>query len=87
MSRIEDYVQTLSPAERERFAGLIEECRAREAGIAASSARAQAALGGLDERQQEFAESVRALQRVTADLRDSMTRLFLVTVPPKGRVS
>lgn len=87
MSRIADYVATLSADERRRFAGLIEECRDRETRIAAGSARAEAALTELDRQERELGDSVRRLQQSSADLKDHITRLVLVAVPPRGRVS
>ena len=87
MSRIADYVKTLSPTERLKFADLIRECADREAQIASGAARARAALTGLQAREREFRDGVRELAAVSARLKESVTRLYLVTVPPQGRVS
>lgn len=87
MSRIADYVKTLTPAERARFADLIEECAAREAQIAATTCNAAVALAAFEAREREFWRGVRDLEEVSARLRDTVGRLYLATVPAKGRVS
>jgi hypothetical protein len=87
MGRISDYVKTLTPAEQERFADLIAECRAREATIAASAAHADAALARYEARQREFFRSVEELKALSENLKDTVGRLYLTAVPPKGRVS
>jgi hypothetical protein len=87
MGRVADYVKTLTPDERERFADLIEECRARETFVAASAARAEAALQRHEAQQREFWRGVEELKALAGDLKDSIGRLYLSAVPPKGRVS
>lgn len=87
MSRLTDYVTTLTPAERERFADLIEDCRRREAQIAAGARQADQALGTLAARERELQEGIRELGALSVRLRDTVSRLYLVMSPPQGRVS
>jgi hypothetical protein len=87
MGRVADYVNTLTPEERERFADLIDECREREAAIAGSAAKAEAALQRHRAEQREFWRGVEELKSLSGDLRDTIGRLYLSTVPAKGRVS
>jgi len=87
MGRIADFVETLTPEERERFAALIDECRAREAAIAASAAKAEAALWRHESQQREFWRGVEELKVLSSHLKDSIGRLYLSSVPAKGRVS
>lgn len=87
MSKIRRYVETLTSEERERFADLVEECTAREAAISVSALRAQAALGALQAREDEFWHGVRRLREQAERLRDTIARLYLLSVPPRGQVS
>lgn len=87
MSRIADYVKTLGPAERERFADLIDECYGREAAIADSSRTARAALLRLEAGERELRERIQELRRLSFTLRDNLTRLYLAAMPPQGRVN
>lgn len=87
MGRVADYVKTLTPAERERFADLIAECSDRERAIAESAEKADAALGRCETQRREFWRSVEELKALSGDLKDSIGRLYLSSVPPKGRVS
>ncbi len=87
MSRIARYAETLSPAERDRFADLLEECTAREAAIAENAVRAEEALQVLRAREDEFWQAVRVLAEQAARLRHSIGRLYLLTVPARGQVS
>lgn len=87
MSRIADYVKTLTPAERTRFAGLIDECVERESQISATASRAETALNSLEAREREFWQGVRDLEQVSARLGDTIGRLYLATVPARGRVN
>jgi hypothetical protein len=87
MGRVADYVKTLSAEERERFADLIEECSAREAAITAGARRAESALLRHEAQQREFWRGVEELKALSVNLKDSIGRLYLSAVPPKGRVS
>jgi|WetSurMetagenome_2_1015567.scaffolds.fasta_scaffold42557_3 hypothetical protein len=87
MGRITDYVKTLTPAEREQFADLIAECTAREAAIADNASKAELALARLADREREFHRGIEELKRLSGTLQDTIGRLYLVAVPPKGRVS
>jgi hypothetical protein len=87
MRRVADYVETLTPAEREQFADLITECTAREAAIAANASQTEAALARLAEREREFHRGIEELKRLSSTLQDTIGRLYLVSVPPKGSVS
>jgi predicted ATPase len=87
MGRVTDFVETLTAEERERFADLIDECRAREAAIAVSVAKAEAALQRHEAQQREFWRGVEELKALSSHLKDSIGRLYLSSVPAKGRVS
>jgi hypothetical protein len=80
MGRIADYVATLSPAERERFKDLIEECEQRETNIQRSAARAHSAVVQLDEQQRQLGAKVRELQEAGRHLMDTVSRLYLRSV-------
>jgi mitochondrial fission protein ELM1 len=86
MGRIADYVATLSPAEREQFKDLIEECAQRESAIQAGAARAEQALVQLAEQQQQLAATIRGLERAGQQLLASVSRVYLRTVPPPARM-
>jgi len=81
MGRISDYVETLSPAEREQFKDLIEECRQRELGIQQNAARAQSAVNQLNEQQRLLGLKIRELEQAGQHLLDTVSRLYLRTVP------
>jgi hypothetical protein len=87
MGRIADYVATLTPAERERFSDLIDESLARESTIAANAAAAEAAVERLAERQRQFLHSVDELRHLSGKLRDTVGRLYLLSVEAKGGVN
>jgi hypothetical protein len=87
MGRVADYASTLSPDERERFADLIAECTQREAAIAGSAARAQAAVERYAAERREFGQAIAELKALSIDLKESIGRLYLSSVPAKGRVS
>jgi hypothetical protein len=81
MGRIADYVETLSPAEREQFKDLIEECSVRERSIQANAARASSALSQLAEQQRLMCVKIRELEAAGQRLMESVSRLYLRTVP------
>jgi predicted nuclease with TOPRIM domain len=81
MGRIADYVDTLSPAEREQFRDLIEECQEREDRIQHSAARAQSAVNQLNEQQRLLCLKIRELEEAGRHLMDTVSRLYLRTVP------
>jgi hypothetical protein len=81
MGRIADYVETLSPAEREQFKDLIEECQLREQTIQASAARANSALIQLAEQQRTMCVKIREVEAAGQRLMDSVSRLYIRTVP------
>jgi hypothetical protein len=81
MGRIADYVATLSPAEREQFKDLIDECAAREADIHANAARAQAALLALVEQHTRLSGRIQELEAVGARLQQRVGELYLRAVP------
>jgi hypothetical protein len=81
MGRIADYANTLSPAEREQFRDLIEECRAREVRIQHTAARAQSAVNQLNEQQRLLCLKIRELEEAGQHLMETVSRLYLQTVP------
>ncbi len=81
MGRIADYVATLSPAEREPFRDLIEECTVREAGIRESALRADMALVRLAQEHQRLTAKIRDLEKAGQRLMDTVTRVYLETAP------
>jgi hypothetical protein len=81
MGRIADYVETLSPAEREQFKDLIEECRQREQSIQKGAARAQSAVNQLHEQQRLLCLKIRELEDAGEQLMETVSRLYLRTVP------
>jgi hypothetical protein len=86
MGRIADYVETLTPAEREQFRDLIEECTAREATIQGNALRADDALRQLAEQQERLNTKIRDLEDAGRRLKDTIGRLYLVTAPPPVRM-
>jgi hypothetical protein len=87
MSRIADYVKTLGPAERKRFAGEIEECTGREAAIAEHARQARASVQKYESGMRELRDRILELKRLSSHLRDNITLLYLAAAPPQGRVS
>jgi hypothetical protein len=85
MGRISDYVATLTPAEREQFKDLIEECQQREARIQQSAARAQAAVNQLNEQQRLLGVKIKELEQAGQHLMETVGRLYLRTVPAPGK--
>jgi hypothetical protein len=81
MGRISDYVATLSPAEREQFKDLIEECQAREAQICQGASRANSALARLNEQQRLLCLKIGELEQAGQHLMETVSRLYLRTVP------
>jgi hypothetical protein len=81
MGRIADYVATLSPAEREQFKDLIEECTMRESSIQANASKAQSAISQLAQQQQQMCLKIAELQEAGQKLLDTVSRLYLRTVP------
>jgi hypothetical protein len=81
MGRIADYVATLSPAERERFRDLIEECSEREASIQSNAARADAALVQLARQHDVLAAKIRDLEHAGQRLLERVSRIYMKTVP------
>jgi uncharacterized protein YdcH (DUF465 family) len=86
MGRIADYVATLTPAEREQFRDLIQECSLREVSIQASAARANAAVTRLAEEHERLAVKIRDLEQTGRRLMDSISRLYLKTVPAPSKM-
>ncbi len=86
MGQIADYVATLTPAEREQFKDLIEECSLREAAIVRSAEHAKVALGRLADDQQRLVLKIRDLERTGQRLMDSIGRLYLSTVPTPSKM-
>ncbi len=87
MSRIAEYVKTLTPDERERFADLIREHEAQERLIADSAAGAAASLRRVNSSRRELVQGVHELAEMTVRLRETIGRLYLLLVPAQGRVS
>jgi hypothetical protein len=81
MGRISDYVDTLSPSEREQFKDLIEECSLREATIHANAAKANSALVQLAEQQRMMCQKLRELEVAGQHLMNTVSRLYLRSVP------
>jgi hypothetical protein len=81
MGRIAEYVDTLSPAEREQFKDLIAECEEREVKIQQNAARAQMATRQLHEQQRLLCLKIRELEQAGQQLLDSVSRLYLRSVP------
>ena len=81
MGRIADYVETLTPAEREQFKDLIEECQQREVSIQKSAARAQTAVNQLHEQQRLLCLKIRELEQAGEHLMETVSRLYLRSVP------
>lgn len=86
MGRISDYVATLTPAEREQFKDLIEECSLREVSIQRSAARADRAVVQLAEQQRLLSVKIRELERAGQRLLDSVGRLYFSTLPTPARM-
>jgi hypothetical protein len=86
MGRISDYVATLSPAEREQFKDLIEECSLREVAIQRSGVRADRAVMQLAEQQRLLGLKIRELERAGQRLLDSVSRLYFSSVPAPTRM-
>jgi hypothetical protein len=82
MGLIADYVATLTPAEREQFKDLIEECARRETEIQSSALRSAAALTRLAEQHRRLAVGIRDLERAGQGLMDAVSRVYLKAVPP-----
>jgi hypothetical protein len=81
MGRISDYVATLTPAEREQFKDLIEECQQREGRIQQSAARAQSAVNQLNEQQRLLCGKIQELEQAGQHLMETVSRLYLRSVP------
>jgi hypothetical protein len=86
MGRISDYVATLSAAEREQFKDLIEESSLREVSIEDSASRAATAVTQLVERQRLLSAQIRDLEQAGHRLMDTVSRLYLRTVPTPIRM-
>jgi hypothetical protein len=86
MGRISDYVATLSPAEREQFKDLIEECSLREVRIQESAKRADAAVLQLAEQQRLLCLKIRDLEQAGHRLMETVSGLYLRTVPAPGKM-
>lgn len=87
MSRIAEYVKTLTAAERERFAEIIREHEVQERQITAAAARAAAVVDRLDVGRRELQQGVQDLAHITLRLRETIGRLYLLLIPPQGRVN
>jgi len=81
MGRIGDYVETLSPAEREQFKDLIDECERREVTIQHGASRATAAIDQLAEQQRLLCGKIRELEQAGQQLMDTVSKLYLRSVP------
>lgn len=81
MGRIADYVATLSPAEREQFKDLIEECEQREGLILHNASRANSALAQLNDQQRQRRSKIHELEETGQQLMDTVSRLYLRSVP------
>jgi|WetSurMetagenome_2_1015567.scaffolds.fasta_scaffold78211_4 hypothetical protein len=81
MGRITDYVNTLSPAEREQFKDLIDECEQREDRIQQNAARAQAAVNQLHEQQRLLCLKIQELESAGQNLLETVSRLYLRSLP------
>jgi len=77
MKRIDDYVVTLTPEERERFKDLIEECRRREAQIDEYSRSKKDSLDALSRHSIETARRLNNLVEASQQLSDQMNYLYL----------
>jgi hypothetical protein len=86
MGRIADYADTLSPAEREQFKDLIAECQDREDRIRHCAARAQSAVTQLNEQQRLLCLKIRELEAAGQHLLDTVSRLYLRTVPAPAKL-
>ena len=86
MGRISDYVNTLTPAERDQFKDLIEECTERESTIQHSAVKANAALQQLAEQQRLMCVKVRELQDAGQRPMETVSRMYLQTVPSPKRM-
>jgi len=80
MSKLADYVLSLSPEEQLRFADVIAECREREIEVAKNADAAREAVRELDAKNQRVMESLRQLQ-------DRVAALHLRVIPPRGGVN
>jgi hypothetical protein len=87
MGRITDYVATLTPAELEQFKDLIEECQQRETHIQQSATRAQAAVNQLNEQQRLLCLKIRELEQAGQHLMDTVSRLYLRSVPAPTKMN
>ncbi|HEY3381964.1 MAG TPA: hypothetical protein VGK32_09370 [Vicinamibacterales bacterium] len=86
MGRIADYVATLTPSEREQFKDLIEECTLREATIHRNAARADLGLIQLAEQHQRLSTKIRDLEQAGQRLMDTVSRMYLQTVPKPSKL-
>jgi hypothetical protein len=77
MKRIDDYVATLTPEERERFKDLIEECRRRETQLDEYSRSTKDSLAALSRHSVEAANKLKNLVEVSQKLSDQMNYLYL----------
>ena len=81
MARIADYVATLSREERERFRDLIEECATREQAIQDSARTSHHALQRLVDEHVKLHQAIAELEATGERLKESVTRLYLRTLP------
>lgn len=86
MGRITDYVATLTPAEREQFKDLIDECIAREAMIQQNAVRSHLALRDLTEQHLRLTTKIRDLELAGQRLMASVGQLYLKTVPKPSKL-
>jgi hypothetical protein len=86
MGKIADYVATLSATEREQFRDLIEECSVREATIQESAKRADVAVLQLAEQQRLLCMKIRDLEHAGHRLLDTVSRVYLRSVPAPGKM-
>lgn len=80
MTKLADYVTTLTPEEREQFKELIAECESREADIHANDDATTQAIHTLAETNEKVMIALRQLEERVANL-------YLRVVPPKGRMN
>lgn len=86
MGKVSDYAATLSAAEREQFRDLIEECSLREVKIQESARRADAAILRLAAEQRLLCAKIREVEQAGQRLLETVSRLYLKSVPAPTRM-
>jgi hypothetical protein len=85
MSRVTDYIDSLTPEECEKFKDVIDECLAREAEINKVTADMNQALNNLKTEGARMTEAMNSLLRDAERLSKSISLACLKVIPTSGR--